>query len=234
MSRVDDPALDAFFAGIGPFLEGRASVEDARRALYGNAASVDAERLAIYGRFCRGHRRAALDGVYTAVRALVTRHAGEPAWAALVEGYFRAHPMHHAELNENGDAFAAFLADRADLPAWTAALADLEWWEWRTRVAPDDPADVDPGGPLRLASTVELRPYTRDLVGWLDDTDRRGVPMASPTYVLFWRDPALEPRRERATRDELRVLQAVSAGISVPDALADTLADLREAGIVLG
>lgn len=239
-------SLSSFFAAIGPYLEGRVDAGEARRALWGEpvpaAAARDAERLSIYGRFCRIHRFEALQGAYPYVRAAVLRVAGADAWERLVEAYFSAHPMHHVELNENGASLALFLdgyTAGAGLPAWLAELADFEWWEWCTRVAPDELADEEPGaGPLRLASTVEVRPYRWDFASWIDDASeevgRDEAPCAQDVYILFWRDPDLDPRREPATLAELRVLKCVSEGAAVPADAGETLADLRAAGILLG
>jgi hypothetical protein len=242
--------LATFFARIGPLLEGRISVEEARRALFGDGtAGPDARRLAIYERFCRGHRFAALEAVYAHCREAVVRTRGGEAWERVVDGYFAAHPMHHVELNQNGDALGAFLDDSAadiGLPEWLSALADFEWWEWRTRVAPDAPEDAEPRrGPLRIASTVELRPYRWDFVGWLDGappSERAPAPDERARIVLFWRDLELDPRRENADPLELGALQAASQGrpLAPPPpgvderAWDDTVRDLREAGILLG
>ena len=151
-----------------------------------------------------------------------------------MDAYFAAHPMAHAVLNENGAQLAAFLAAREGTPALWAQLADFEWWEWQTLVAPDAEADARPDeGPLRLGSTVELRPYGFDFVGWLDgEGSRAAEPPRREVVVLFWRNRALDARRELATSEELRVLKAVHEG--QPVAEDETLADLRQAGIVLG
>lgn len=225
--------LAAFYATIGPLLEGRAPLRETQAALWPTGApQPDAERLGIYQRFCRAHRVSALAAFPETRRAAA---AAGVDWAALAEAYFHAHPMHHVELNENASAFPAFLAEEAsfELPPFVTALADLELWVWRTRVAPDSPDDTAPG-PLRLASTVELRPYAWDLVGWLDAGSRAECPGRSPGFVLFWRDADGDPRREPATPAELHVLKCVLEGLPVPEHLTDTLADLRAAQIVLG
>lgn len=227
--------LAELFAAIAPFLEGREEHAAAARALYGERVTRDSERLAIYGRFCRRHRFNAVDYVFADTRASVIAARGEASWETLVERYFRAHRMHHVELNENGGALPAFLAADESLPGWVAELADLEWWEWRTTSALDDPRDRAPAqGALRLASTVELRSYQHDLVGWLDAEDRAAAPAAQGSLVIFWRDLDGDTRREEATTEELAVLKAVTEAARVPDAVADELADLRAAGIVLG
>lgn len=186
--------LAEFFTTIEPFLLGEAAHAGTARALYGDGAarSPDAQRLAIYGRFCQNHREEALERVFSGCRA-VLRRRGDAVWQRVLHAYFRAHPMRHFELNQNGAAFPQFLADelaarspalaRDRLPAYLPALADFEWWQWLVFTAPDDAADADgaypggdadpddeaPGGsgPLRLASAVDLRPYRYDLADWL-------------------------------------------------------------------
>ena len=240
--------LAAFMDAIAPMLLGEEVVDAARARLYpGDEQGDDARRLGIYARFCRSNRAKVLDGVYAELRRLVVRAQGEGAWAALVEAYFQAYPMSHAELYENGAHLPAFLGQRAEalgLPPFAAALADFEWWEWVTRSAQDDPRDQRPDeGPLRLASTVEVRPYAWDLTAWMDDAseaDRPEAPEARPVYVLFWRDADLDPRREEASLLELRLLKAMLDGDPAAPAGVDaaewreTFLDLRAAGILLG
>jgi hypothetical protein len=156
--------------------------------------------------------------------------------------------MRDFELNANVAEVPAFLADYAPqvgLPPWLPELADLEWWEWQTLIAPGE-RDPEEGSGPRLVSTVELRPYHHDLVGWLaeDAPERAPEPEASESLVLFWRDRDLELRRENASPLDLLVLKAISEGLPLEaaaraagapvKALEETLRDLAEAGIVLG
>ncbi len=253
--------LAEFYAAIGPFLEGKSGHEEAARALYGEASTrtarqaIDAERLAIYGRFCARHRFDALEFTFEETRRALVQLQDESRWAALVADYFRAHPMHHAELNENGRELPAFLLREAgarELPSWLCELADLEWWSFRTRVAPDDPRDAADGtGALRLGATVELRPYAHELPGWLEARSsdalpdvRADAPAPRPCVVLFWRDRDLDTRFAEATPLELAVMHAVHEGLPLTSAAArvgasahqldETLADLHGAGILRG
>ena len=275
MSGIPATKLADFFAAIAPLLEGRETHAEAAARLYGSVAvdlnsnnsqkretSRDAARLALYGRFCRIHRLDALGSTFAETRTAIVKGeahsadaapSGEQAWEQLVADYFFAHPMHHAELNENGSELPAFLRAKADaraLPHWIAELADLEWWSFRTRVAPDDPQDAYPArGTLRLAGTVELRPYAHDLCVWLEaepaaGESRESEPEARACVVIFWRDLDLDTRFAEATPLELLILQAVHQGHPLAEAaaragasadeLAETLADLRAAGILLG
>lgn len=234
--------LAPFFEVMAPFLNGHAEHEPTVRALYrGDARHArDAARLAIYGNFCRIHRSDALSGVHSETHAEALKLSGEPLWQKIADGFFREHPMRHAELNENAAELSAWLRANAAplaLPAWLGELAELEWWEWRTMIAEDAAADAAPdAGPLRLATTVELRPFTHDLVGWLDDERLAPAPEATDTLVLFWRDRDLTARRGNATVEELALLRLVHEGKAVDPAgpLEQTLDDLRSAGILLG
>lgn len=224
--------LEPFFEVVSPFLEGQAELEPTIRALYGDAPSSDAHRLAIYERFCREHRNTATGGVHQYLRDLIVAERGEPFWRALVEAYFVAHPMQHVEINQNGEHLAGYLAARDDLPPLWSAVADFEWWEWQTLIARDEPTDVTDDGALRIASTVELRPYRFDLVSWFDAEERAATPDDREVVVLFWRNRSLDPRRANTSNEELLVLKRVSEGLAVEvDAVVE---DLHRAGILVG
>ncbi len=242
--------LQDFFATVGPFLHGRASHADTVRTLYGapqGRAEVDARRLAIYGRFARLHRFEVADSIYPHLRRAVLAHGGEAAWERLVEAHFQRHPMRHFELNTNAVHLPEFLqgyVQEEGLPAWLPELADFEWWEWRTLIAPND-APEEGSGP-RLSASVELRPYAHDLVEWLDTPadERPEAPEAGERIVLFWRTPDFRLRRENTSPLELLVLKAVSEGLTLGDAAAsagasrealeETFQDLARAGILVG
>lgn len=176
--------LAPFYERIGPFLEGKVGLDETKRALFGAQPPRDAHRLAIYQRFCREHRNTATGGVHVLTRELITASRGEAFWRQLVEDYFARHPMHHAEINENGAHLSAFLASRPEWPTLWSALADFEWWEWQTFIAKDDAGDHDEG-PLRLAATVELRPYGWNFVAWLDAEERAEEPPREDVLVLL-------------------------------------------------
>lgn len=246
--------LADFYSRIAPFMLGEIGHDEVVTALWGNdPPRPDAARLRIYGRFCKNHRFETLEFVFSECRSAVVNSLGERAWAEIVEDYFTAHPMHHFELNRNGEHFADFLArDPGQPPRWPpylAALADFEWWEWQAISAPDDPGDAEPdAGPLRLGSTVELRPYAFDLISWLDDyeaDERPPAPEAEPIVVLFWRDRHLGGRRDKAAPLEMLVIKAIVESVPLdaallstlqvePELLAATAADLHAAGVILG
>lgn len=248
--------LDEFYTRIAPMLLGKETHAATVAALYepGARGGRDAERLRIYQRFCRTHRFEAVDYVYTQTRAFIVRHAGEAVWEELVGAYFTAHPMHHFELNQNGEHLPGFLNEvctesEGSLPSFLAELADLEWWEWLVLIAPDDAADAEPdAGPLRLGSTVEIRPYKHDLLGWIDQGDleeRTKQPEPEETLVLFWRDRDLDSRRDSVSALELQIIKAVVEALPLdaelarrigvaPESLAETAHDLHRAGVLLG
>ncbi|MBL8634060.1 MAG: putative DNA-binding domain-containing protein [Myxococcales bacterium] len=250
--------LADFYAQMGPFLLGKASHEETIAALFGeNPPQPDADRVQIYGRFCLNHRHEVLDGIFTELRALIVHRCGESGWAQVVAAYFDAHPMHHFELNHNAEAFPAFLTSvlsdschslRALLPDCAAELADFEWWEWQTFSALDVPSDTPiDAGPLRLHSSVDIRPYQYDWLDFLDRSQdaRPELPVVHSSLVLFWRDRKLSARRASLSALELQLIKAIYEGRAVSDELAKQLGvsieDLAEvawdhhrAGILLG
>ncbi|XXF79840.1 putative DNA-binding domain-containing protein [Myxococcaceae bacterium GXIMD 01537] len=240
--------LDDFFATVGPFLRGRATHAQTARTLYGTPegrAAVDAKRLAVYGRFARLHRFEVVDSIYPHLRRAVLARGGTEAWEAMAEEYFQRHPMLHFELNANGIHLPEFLegyAKRKHLPAWMPQLADFEWWEWLTLIAPSEPAE---GPTPRIAACVEARPYAYDFVGWLETpaSERAPEPEAQESLVVFWRDAGFRLRRENTAPEELLVMQAVLQGLDleavaassqVPlESLQETFEDLASAGILV-
>ncbi len=250
--------LAEFFSQITPFLLGKSSHSETVLSLYGlSPPQPDANRLAIYGRFCEAHRHEVLDGVFPYLRSCVVSVAGDLGWKKLVRGYFDAHPMDHFELNHNAAHFPAFLetldADSLGVAVadFASALADFEWWEWQTKVVPDSESDRPlEKGPLRLHSTVELRPYKFDLLGFVEklageDPSSPRTPERRDSMVLFWRDRQLNLRRDRVSDQELWLIKAVYEQRRVDEDLAALLSmavsdlavlsrDLYEAGILIG
>lgn len=252
--------LADFYNRIGPFLLGKAAHAETIASLYGSIPpQPDAERVQIYGRFCARHRHEVLDGVFAELHALMVRHCGDAGWAQIVAAYFDEHPMHHFELNHNAAAFPSFLtavlatpqhALRSLLPDCAAELADFEWWEWQTFSGQDAPSDTPiDEGPLRLHSSVDIRPYHYDFLRFFDE-DRDGraqpaLPSSADTLVLFWRDRRLSARRDSLSALELQLIKAIYEGRAIGDELARQLGvsaeDLAEvahdhhrAGILLG
>lgn len=244
-------SLARFFDEIGPYLLGQRDHDEATQRLYGDAAKgLDAERLSIYGRFCRIHRREILESVYPYCHETLIKLRGEEGWWSIVERYYVAHPMHHFEFNQNGIYFTQFvpsLVASGELPPFLSELADFEWWEWLTDGRLDEPGDADlERGPLRLHSSVDLRPYGHDLISWIDDDERASEgPERRDNVVLFYRNRELRPQREAATGLQMLIIKAVveevplDAGLAkqlgIPhEALTQAVTELREAGVLLG
>lgn len=208
--------LRDLFDTLTPLFTGQHSHEQTARALYGAPGGhpgQEAWRLALYGRLVRGHRFEVLEKLYPHCARVVRERLGGPAWEALVEAYFQAHPMRRFELNSNGAQLSEFLtryAPEQGLPAWLPELADLEWWEWEVLVAPD--AEASASRPC-LVPTVELRPYSHDLVGWLDTeaSERAEEPEPREGLVIFWRHEG-GFRRENVDPLRLLVIKAVHEG----------------------
>jgi hypothetical protein len=235
--------LIEFCQRMGPLLAKDASANDAAFAVVGErSAAVPIERTAVKSPVTSRRRFDAVNRVYVRLGRAVVERLGQERWRSLLDGYFRRYPMGSIEQSENGVWLASYLREGAAgrAPAWLAELADFEWWEWRTLIAPDSPQDAEPeSGPLRLASTVELRVYTHDLIHWLE-TERPRDPVARVTTVLFWRDADLAARRSYASREELSVIQCVCEGLplsssGVSKAELDALMErLRRARVLLG
>ncbi len=239
--------LSEFLERIEPLLERGASGNDSELAVpVKRLQSAGAERAFAWGRFGGASQFGGLDPVYAQLRRAVVERLGEERWRALLRGYFLRYPMRSIERHENGVWLASYLKGGGagpKVPAWLAELADLEWWEWRTFIAPDSPDDADAdAGALRLASTVEMRTYGHDLVGWLEAkrTKRPRDPAARVSTVVFWRDAERAGRRATASREELALLKCVygrfpvrAPGLSRRE-LAALVERLRRAHILLG
>ncbi len=201
--------LARFFEITSPFLKGQADREQTAQALFGPDAGSgrDARGLSFYRDLALG---LALQAVFPRLESVIIEHLGKTGWDALTKGYFESYPARHFELNMNGARFPEFLeqhASRAGLPSWVAELADFEWWEWQTLTAPDVPADARPQeGLLRLGATVELRPYTHDLIDWCAASDPNSSPAERTAVIIFWRDANSDAWRRNGDALDLELL----------------------------
>lgn len=224
--------LADFFRTIEPMLAERASASETARALYGADPGPNGERLAFYQRMCRWRRAETLAGIFPRVHRTI---GDEGRWRQLTTAYFAEAPWTDVKQLPSAAGFPDFLArvrDGEQLPAWLPELADFEWWVLATRVA-IDPADDPATGPLRLAATLEIRPYRFDLVGWVDDldADAPGPPAPGRFAVLFWRDRDLVACVRSGSEREIRLLAAVRSGAPVDPELA---AQLHRIGVLAG
>lgn len=227
-------SLSKTFELIGPLLEGQKSLAAVQDDIQREAPMMDASSLAnleIYQRFCAGHRRSALT-LFTETRRLYTEDHGADGWLSLLERYFVAHPMFHAELNANGALFADFckaLTDDDDFDDVYGELADFEYWEFWTTVQPD--VDLSGEG-LRLSPLADIRSYGYDFVAWFDQ-GCQGRPQSRECLVVFWRDQDDDGRRARVSARELAVVRQVHMNEPIHPDWQETVDDLLAAGILL-
>lgn len=232
--------LAEFFRAIEPMLAERASAADTARTLYGAEPGEAGQRLAVYERMCRWRRAETMAGVYPRVRRAFAAFGDERAWSALCTAYYAEAPWTAVKPLPNAAGFPDFLSRESagrGLPAWLAELADFEWWVVATRIA-RDPEDDPAAGPLRLAHTVELRPYGFDLVGWVDDVEaaRPEPPAPGRFAVLFWRDRDGVACVRSVSGGEIRLLGLVRGGAAVEPAAEDlaALQRLHRIGVLVG
>jgi Methylase involved in ubiquinone/menaquinone biosynthesis len=191
----------------------------------------------------------ALRAVFPRLESVIIERSGKTVWDALTKHYFEIYPARHFELNMNGAHFPEYLeqhATRFGLPSWVAELADFEWWEWQTLTAPDAPADAMPQeGLLRLGATVELRPYTHDLIDWFAAPDTKSSPAERDAVTIFWRDANADAWRRNVDDLDLELLRLVEQKeVITPLTLSDLdeswdtiegrIAEMIQDGILLG
>lgn len=218
--------LAATVATMAELAAGRLPPETAAERLGAPIAAI-----ALYARLARSARRSLVDGMFPHCRHAVVARAGEAAWHTLVEDYFNAYPELRFVRHANVAAFPTFIAKLAP-HSWLADLADLEWQEWTTEIAPRTKADDAPeSGALRVASTLRLRLYAHDLVSWIDGAGREGEPVARPTLVAFWQDRDAISFRNALSEAHVATLAAIVNGAP---SRPDVLDELRGADLVLG
>ena len=240
--------LTKYFEIMAGFLNRETGIQEAAGVFFGKNGCLgrNARGLEIYQNFASG---VALQAVFPRLKSVITKLFGGTEWDELAKRYFKAYPARHFELNMNGVHFPEYLqqsAARANLPPWTVELADFEWWEWQTLTTPDDPDDATPlEGPLRLGATVELRPYTHDLIEWCDSEDSKTSPVTRTVVVMFWRDANLDAWRRNADHLDLELLRLVHQNEAVTpfsvrdvgepwDAVERRITEMTSEGILLG
>lgn len=239
--------LSEFCARVVPILARGASANDATSGLlFGRPSSVSGPSSSSVSRLSRRPKFDGVEPVFLLLRQSVMDRLGEARWSELLDGYSRRYPIRSIERSENGVWLASYLREGGagpHAPAWLAELADFEWWEWRTSIAPDSPLDrAADSGPLRLASTVALRAYSHDLIGWLEveRPKRRREPATRTTTVVFWRDAEKAARRANASPEELAVLKCAHGGFPLrapglsKEAMSALVERLRRDRILLG
>lgn len=207
--------------------------------------------LRAYRQNALGTAQRALTAVFPTVQALLS----ETSFAALASDFWQRHPPGRGDLAQWGDALPAFLATAPSLAdeAYLADVARVEWALHQAATAPDAVADL-----ASLACLVELAPELVGLrlapgtccrpspwpVVSLIEAHRLGgpeVPEASGAWArlrerlqgpvaetaLVWRQ-GLKPCLRAADAGEPALVQALAAGCSLADALAQALAAAPE------
>jgi hypothetical protein len=160
--------LAALQANFGAGLDARAASADAPRIFLGEPEQVR-RRLGIY----RGNTAANAAKAIAAAYPIVGKIVGTEFFAGLAREYQSRYPSENGDLNEYGQAFAAFLAEfpPAKEHPYLADVAQLEWLVHRAHYA----ADPAPFDPARLASVppeqqLRLRPRLHPACGILHST----------------------------------------------------------------
>lgn len=219
--------LEDSLEAMASLLAGRAS-SDATAGRLG----IEAHGLSFYARLAKMARESLLSGMFPHSRHAVVVRSSEERWRALVEEYFEKHPERRFVRHLNAAAFPAFLGAIAAAPPWLGEIADLEWHEWQAEIAARDPSDDDPDqGPLRVASTLRLRSYAHDVVGWIDEAEREGDPARVPVVCAFWQDRDALSFRNALSSRHLEAIEAVRATAPLD---REVLEELRSADIVVG
>lgn len=237
-------ALVALERQVHEMLRGQRSVGATAEAL-----GVDPVRLDIYRGFVRGHVDTALHKSFPILEGLL----GEPAFQALCDAFFEAHPPSHWELNAAAEPFPAFLAARVDeghaeLGPFHVALAQHEWADFATFVHPARvPTEVEAPTLNPTLTVLQLVcPVTPFVVAWQDG--RRDLPLPTPEegpeLCLFFRHPVTERVQFHVAIDDylfaIKVAHegleaaavAEAAGLPV-DAARAAMARARDIGLVL-
>lgn len=209
-------SLQEFFAAQARFFE-RASEPDAAARELVTAFpgwSGRPSRVGIYARFVRWHVQELLEKVFPA-----TKEALAPAaWLDLVAAYYATRPARVSyEINAGGEAFPAFVAERANLPEWLPALARFEWAAYAIYASTTEvPERVD-----RLAPnpTLDVLEHGWGLCAHKNAAAPRPAPARQDEVALLWRDPATGfTRWQTATPRALLALKLAGEGISPADA----------------
>ena len=198
-------------------LRGEVSADQAAGVL-----DVDAERLAIYQRFARGH----VDGILAKQFPRLMAAIPAAVFEALCDGFYRSHPPTGWDLNEAARAFPAYLATRRsdveELSHFHLALARFEWEQW---LVYSDPAELPEATTLSgpsLNPTLSVLELPCPVIDHVVAFDRDGgIPSPLPTLaegperVLLFRHPERETCAYwRATDRLILAIATVHGGLS--------------------
>jgi hypothetical protein len=219
--------LAEFFSIMEGMMAERTRAAEVATRFYGPEPGRARRLLAIYESMPRLRRAETLAFVFPRTRAWFARGRHAHAWVELGTSYYAQAPWRAVKPLPNCAGFPAFLAGVAGtrgFEPWLAELADAEWWLHQVRGAVDDPRDGE-GGPLRLSSTVEVRPYRVDLTEWIEEAEvvKPEPPPAREILALFWRNAKLVACLRTIGGNHVRVLGAVRKGIALTPAFASAL-----------
>lgn len=173
-------------------------------------AAIDPDlpwRVEVYLTSMQGNDGAGLADYFPHVAGWLRARGGPEAWPRLVQDFQRVHPPQHESRGVCYAPFPAFLAARADLPAWLADLARLHAAARGALVAPDT---VHP----RVEPTAQVDRFTHDVLAWCGegDPDYQTEPEERPTLVLTWRAEDLFTRHAEVGLLEEHLLASIRAG----------------------
>ncbi|WP_224368300.1 HvfC/BufC N-terminal domain-containing protein [Hyalangium versicolor] len=209
------PGLRHFFDSMADYFGGSSGVDQLRAAHPGWDAPV--ARVAVYGRFVRGHVRSTLEKLFPLTRNSV----GAERWTQLVEGYTATRPGRHFEMNRMGEGFPTFVADVAQaqgLPAFAPALARFEWADWAVYASEERvPEQVEQ---LTVNPTLTVLQHPFQLCAYVRTQGSAQAPADGEEMALLWRHPRqLNTWFVAAQERTLLVLKMAVEGLS-PGAVA--------------
>ena len=212
------PGLRHFFDSMADYFADSSRLEQLRAAHPGWDAPDS--RVAIYGRFVRGHVSSALEKLYPFTKAGV----GPEAWTQLVDAYTATRPGRHYEFNSLGEAFPAFVADVATargLPEFVPALARFEWADWAVYSSEEQlPERVER---LTVNPTLTVLQHPFRLCAYVRERGAAPAPAAGDEVALLWRHPReLTTWFMAASERPLLVLKMAMEGFSPSDVAAAT------------
>lgn len=175
-------------------------------------AAIDEDlpwRVEVYLTSMQGNDGAGLVDFFPHVAGWLRARGG--TWPKVVRDFQFAHPPQHESRIVCYEPFPAFLAARADIPAWMPELARLHAAARSALVAPDE---VHP----RVEPTARIDRFTHDVLGWCGegDPDYQTEPEERPTLVLTWRAEDLFTRHAEVGLLEEHLLERLRAGLA-PD-----------------
>lgn len=222
------PGLRHFFSSMEDYFADSSRLAQLRAAHPGWDAPDS--RVALYGRFVRGHVNNALEKLYPFTKASV----GSEAWTQLVDTYTATRPGRHYEFNSLGEAFPAFVADVAaarGLPEFLPALARFEWTDWAVYSSQESiPERVER---LTVNPTLAVLQHPFRICGYVRAQGQGAAPAAGEEIALLWRHPRqLGTWFMAAQERSLLVLKMALEGLT-PDTVAAATgmpeAELRKA-----